>query len=333
MKSQKPNDLKQHNVQAIRKLFMEQQHDLTKTEIARLTSLSVVTTNKLISEMIAAGELVSLQQSVFTGGRKAMVYQLNKDYKTILTIRFYETDKKQTALLRVSNLRHECIVVQTVHLTENTMDSVLNAIKKLLNEYSKISVIVIGIPGVEMDGNFKIMDFSSMKGINIRARLKDMTDLPVIIENDINAATYGFAKENSTEEIVAGLYCLENYPPGSAVVIQDRIFCGANGLSGELKHLSYYDNVHFPVVNRSKAAGLVEQSLRTIISMYDPHEVVIFDVDRFITTEIWAEISARITQIFPYGYLAKVTIYHDVAEYYLMGLNELGLKLILEQPF
>ncbi|AKG35806.1 ROK family protein [Paenibacillus durus] len=333
MKSQKPNDLKQHNIQAIRKLFIEQQHYLTKTEIARRTSLSVVTTNKLISEMIDAGELLALQQSVFTGGRKAMIYQLNKEYKYILTIRFYENDKKHTALLTVSNLYHECITTKILHLSENNIDCVWHEIITLLNDYSNISVIVIGIPGVEIDGEFKIMDFSSMKNINLRTQLKRITDLPVIIENDINAATYGFAKKKSTKEIVAGVYYLENYPPGSALVVHDRIFRGANGLSGELKHLSYYENLQFPVVNRSEVAALVEQSLRPIISMYDPHEVVIFDTNQLITEEIWGKISEKINQVFPYGYMANFKIYHDLSESYLIGLNELGLKIILEHPF
>lgn len=86
MKSQKPNDLKQHNIQMIRQLFIRHYYGLTKTEIAQTLSLSVVTTNKLISEMLEADELLELPKTVSTGGRKAMNYQLNKNHQFILTL-------------------------------------------------------------------------------------------------------------------------------------------------------------------------------------------------------------------------------------------------------
>lgn len=332
MKSQKPNDLKQHNVRAIRELLSNQTNGLTKSDIANAISLSVVTTNKLISEMLKTGEVITLQNPVATGGRKAFVYKLNPSYRHLLAIQFVEQAKQPVAFFTVSTLEQEAIFQQIIPMNQEDGQEIIAAVAAILQRYPKTGVISIGIPGVEIDGSFQIMDFSSIKNTDLRNALREMTDLPILIENDINAATFGFSKLIGTHDIVAGIYFLENYAPGSGLVIKDAIFRGANGLSGELKHLSYFEGLTFPITEDAQIMQMAEQSMRTIISMYDPQELVIFDTEKMLSAARLDQLLHRLKDIFPYGYLPEVTLQHDLSTYYLKGLNELALQFLQELP-
>lgn len=330
MRAQKPNDLKQHNVRAIRQLFVQQQ-SLTQNEIARHTALSVVTANKLIGEMIQKNEVLLAEDTVATGGRKAKKYQLNKDYKHILAVQFYEHEKENTVSLTVSDLLCKVLTAQTRIFSAEAMAVFWEALAELLLQDPLIGIIVVGIPGVEAEGEFKIMDFASLEAADFRQQLQELTDLPVIFENDINAATYGYAKEQALSEIVAGIYFLENYAPGSALVFNDQIFRGANGLSGELKHLPMFEEVAFPVTEKKDVSKLVEAALRVVISMYDPQHLVVFDTNRLITEELWSFLRDKLQLVFPYDSMPELQLRHTIADPYLSGLNEIGLKKILAE--
>lgn len=332
MKSQKPNDLKQHNVQAIRKLLSQQPNGLTKSEIAHSISLSVVTTNKLISEMLETEEVITLQKPVTTGGRKALAYKLNPHYRYLLTIQFLEQAKQPIALFTLSTIEQEAIFQQTLPMLQDDGQEIVATVRDILQRYPKTAVISIGIPGVEIEGIFQIIDFPSISKADLRNALSRETNLPILIENDINAATFGFSKLNGTHDIVAGLYFLENYAPGSGLVIKDTIFRGANGLSGELKHLSFFEELTFPITEEAQMMQLAEQSLRTIISLYDPQQIVIFDTEHLLSADRLDQLRHQLEKVFPYGYLPQLILHNDLSTYYLKGLNELAVKVIQESP-
>ena len=51
---------------------------------------------------------------------------------------------------------------------------------------------IYGLPGVDMSSNLTVVDAETMKGIVLHQKIEERFALPVIIENDINAAVFGY---------------------------------------------------------------------------------------------------------------------------------------------
>ncbi|MFG7388286.1 ROK family protein [Lactococcus lactis] len=139
--------------------------------------------------------------------------------------------------------------------------------------FPQIVLITCGITGVEIDGELRIMDFSPLKNINLAKEIRDSTQIETIIENDINAATLGYALEDN--EVLSGVYFPEKFPPGSSLIINQTIFKGSNNISGEIKYLPTFRTAEFPL-SQNEIYLKVFDSIQTIIAMYAPHQLIIF---------------------------------------------------------
>lgn len=88
-----PRDLKELNKKNI-KSILRQQGAMTKAEIAEVTGLSVVTVNKLIRDLVENDEILEQDNSVATGGRRAVSYEINPNFQQVLVISLQEKWKK-----------------------------------------------------------------------------------------------------------------------------------------------------------------------------------------------------------------------------------------------
>ena len=58
--------------------------------------------------------------------------------------------------------------------------------------------------------------------------------MPVIIENDVNAAVLGYGKNIDGAPIIVGIYFPEYFGPGAGIMIDGKILKGAHGYAGEI---------------------------------------------------------------------------------------------------
>ncbi len=97
----------------------------------------------------------------------------------------------------------------------------------------------IGVPGLVNPVQQTIVfssDFPALTGSDLRERIKSATDLPVVLENDANAAAYG--------EYIAGagrgsrdlFYITIGNGIGGAIILNGNLWRGASGFAGEFGH-------------------------------------------------------------------------------------------------
>lgn len=98
MKSHKPRNIKNHNLNVLRSVLRENRSLSTK-DLSAISGLSVVSINKLLSELVETGEVTIQENPAITGGRRASIYQFNQHFTHFLVIQF--TEKKS---------RHHCII-------------------------------------------------------------------------------------------------------------------------------------------------------------------------------------------------------------------------------
>ena len=60
----------------------------------------------------------------------------------------------------------------------------------------------------------------------------------MVIENDVNAAVFGYGRKMKLASIIVGIYFSKYFGPGAGIMINGKILKGAHGYAGEVALLS-----------------------------------------------------------------------------------------------
>ncbi|MDE5642931.1 MAG: ROK family transcriptional regulator [Muribaculaceae bacterium] len=221
----------------------------TIPELAKELNLSIPTVTKLVNEMVEDGILNDYGKSESKTGRKPSTYGLNPQSGYFLGIDV----KKRHINIGLCNFNGE-IVRQDFEIAYTEQNSSIEE----LHEICQIALDFIKGTGIEKS---KILN----AGVNISGRVNPSTGysystfifsetplteiisekigIPVCIENDTRAMTYGECMKGS---IVNGerniLYVNLGWGLGLGIVINGELYEGKSGFAGEFGHISAFDN-------------------------------------------------------------------------------------------
>jgi len=277
------NLIKENNLNKIRKA-LRRERTATKSRLAELTGISVVTIQSLLQTLMAEGEVMEDEMVQPQLGRPAVSYRFCECAKLVLVIFILERDKKDTAVFSVVNLYGEVIwefEKQYPVVDQTCLDREIEMVFDKYpgrNEKTAVSMIAVGFPGVEYRGKILFSDYKRLKGVDLAGYLEEKYRVPVILENDINAAVYGYASgQGMTKDTVVGIYMPSKYPPGAGICLEGKIVKGKSGLAGEIANLPsdiQWENFDYEkeAVNR-----FLIQTVRIAVCMYDPSVVILYD--------------------------------------------------------
>ncbi len=101
----------------------------------------------------------------------------------------------------VSNLLGELQGETTQEADDVTYETLEEQIEVLIREYPKLRAVAIGIPGYITDDVVDLCNFVSLMGVPLQSRLQEkFPGLRVLVENDMNAAAFGFYRSGSVEK-------------------------------------------------------------------------------------------------------------------------------------
>lgn len=309
--------------------IIKNQGPLSKGELAKLSGLSVVTMNKLIPELVASEVVQEFSDSVVTGGRHAVSYEYNAQYQLLLVIQLIEKNQQIVFNFYISDLYGTILRQEESSDLAFSWVELKEKIQKFLIEEPKIKGISIGIPGVEVEGILKMSDHPQLIGVHLRKEIALEFQLPVTIENDINAAVLGYAaKQDGKNESIVGIYYPRDFPPGSGIWLNGQIVRGRNGFAGEIKYLPLTAKWHEVPVSEIDLAKNMSEVIQTIISMYDPNEIVIYTESKRLLKEDRVFIEASLFAKFSTIKLPKLVSSASFDQDYLHGLLVQGIELI-----
>lgn len=208
----------------------------TKPELAEKTGLSVVTVNSLISDLVQDGEVMIGESVPSKGGRPSVQYQYNGNYKNAVIIYGHQKDNQNQLNLCVINLFGEELETKSGYFDHVTIKSFEKWLDEVTKQYPAINLIAFGLPGEEVDGVITINDYNELIGDQFLLYYKDRYQVPVIFENDVNAATYGFytkSADSDLQKVFVGMYFPRIYNPGAGIVYNKQIYYGRNKFAGE----------------------------------------------------------------------------------------------------
>ncbi|WP_405152404.1 ROK family protein [Paenibacillus sp. FSL K6-0108] len=282
MKSFLPNDIKDENRKIIFDILM-QNPELAKVEIAEKTAMSFVTVSKIVNFFEEIGLLTTTGESREGSGglgRKRTVYRFNEN--SYVTIGIQIIGKRITAVL--INLYSKIIDSYSVETdvpfyTEPFVSIFENIISRMKDAATKTNSIVVGI-GVGVDGAIN----TRKKTIRMRVQdnkeqdypyeqiirnFMDRVNLPILLENDVNAATVAEFRnlENAGQAPTDIVHIAVGEGIGGGLILNKRLHRGFNASAGELEYMCFD-----PEYRRSPSSvGWLESRLgmQHLLSRYD----------------------------------------------------------------
>jgi glucokinase len=116
-------------------------------------------------------------------------------------------------------------------------DVLVDVITALISEH-RVEAVGIGAAGLVAEGRVLYCAHLPLRGEPVAERVSERVRLPVVLDNDANAAALGEARFGAARGAALALCVNLGTGIGGAVVADGRLLTGANGLAGEFGHMT-----------------------------------------------------------------------------------------------
>lgn len=334
----KPENMKKVNVNLIYKAFAEL-NSATRLEISEKTQISLTTIKALLDELLEENQILETQLDESNGGRRAQRYTLNHNNNLILSL-YFENDR---LVYQVSNLNNHILEKGEQKFNIMNVLKFLRFIENCLIRFN-ICAIGIGVPGIVEDKKFYVgCENGEFEINNIGDIIQEKYNIPVVLENDLNAIAYGYAihylyehDECSVGTVNLAYIHFNKTCTGAGFVTDGKIIHGAQQFAGELGFMPIEEKQTLDQVLDLKGEfeNCIDAISRTlaIINCVTNPALIVIGGDRFENCLVDPN---KIELYLKQNYLSekmcpRIIVSDCIKEDYLLGIKELTFNHIIE---
>ena len=208
---------------------------------------SVPTVTKLIGELMDEGFMIELGKSGTSGGRRPSIYGLNPAAGYFIGLDIRHTH----ASVAVTDFKGNLVCYQDdipfiLEIDEACLHTISKNIRDFFVEHDLDWNRVLGM-GISVAGRVNpktgysnLYSFDPDRPIN--KILSEDLDIPVVIENDSRAMTYGEYLSGVVKKERNVLFVNVSWGLGMGMILDGRLYYGTSGYSGEFGHFPLLDN-------------------------------------------------------------------------------------------
>ena len=122
----------------------------------------------------------------------------------------------------------------------DVLEALVAAARPLLAARPDVPVVGIGCPGpLDFErGRVRFApNIAGMEDAPLVERLAERLGLPVVLENDANAAGYAEHRFGAARDLASSMYVTLSTGIGGGIFVGDEVLHGAHGLAGEIGHM------------------------------------------------------------------------------------------------
>ena len=215
----------------------------SKAGIARSTSLSPATVTRIIAELTEQGLVSEYRIAESTGGRKPIVFRLNHDKLYAVGIQLV----RNRVVLGLCDFSGKI-------LTKRSFRPYSFEPENLITELAKEFELLLGMNGINREHILGcglaisgIVDADTgtlLRSVNLGWRdvrisdaLEETLGLPVVVENDANAAALAELWFGCAREASHFMYLKTDAGIGAGIVYGGHLMAGPHGMAGEIGHI------------------------------------------------------------------------------------------------
>lgn len=317
-------DLKDMNMSLI-STSLKRSGRATSRDLSAATGLSMMTVNSLLQVLLARGAVLSGDLVPSSGGRPAREYVFNERYQLVLVLFTREVSGINTLCVRVADLYGTVIHAHDSPFRDESFASFETAIDDCISRFPAIAAIAFGLPGIEYQGSIVWLDYKNLVNAPIIPHFTERYQLPVLCENDVNAAAFGrgFLSGSYASEVY--IYVPVKYPPGSGIRINGSIVRGKRNFAGEIGWLpvgASWGTREF-VSDVDAVCTALAKVVTSLTAVIAPDSVVLFG--EFLELAHLARIREKTVALLPEGMVPELSLASDFTADYERGLIGLAL--------
>lgn len=199
--------------------------------------------------------------------------------------------------------------------------------------YPSIQVIAFGLPGEEKDGRIHISDFPMLVGDTFLKYYEAKFHVPVLFENDINAAVNGYCHSRAvgiTEGAIVGIYIPQTFNPGCGLIINGNVFTGKLNFAGEIGAMPI--GVDWQAVdygNEEEITDAIAKAVSVICCILAPEEVVIYA--EFLRAGSEMKIKKKAEQLLEHTFEVNIEVSFAFEADYEQGMIKTALEYMQKE--
>jgi predicted NBD/HSP70 family sugar kinase len=215
---------------------------MTKRQLAQVVELTFASVSSICNQLVDLGLVRYVDESIFTGGRKAMAVSFASEFAYSLVLDMHHTDYIAMALVDLSNsiVKSRKAVVPEELTLESLMDCIRQCYLALVADCTgKLYCVSVGVSAVYNEQSQILLQASNplLERVNLAMHLHTVfPDLPILIENDANLAAF-----SQLDPLKPGkrdqLFVFFTQGIGLGLIIDGQLYRGSHGFAGELGHL------------------------------------------------------------------------------------------------
>lgn len=308
----KHSDVMQNIAESLIRELFETGKEYTVQEVANITQLTEAAVSETIIKLVVRGELKKIEQRQLH--MKIEKYVLNKEYahKLIIRIRplvmqYYIYDASNSLVFQKEKPSIESKLV----------DTIVQLVRDISQAYH-LQIVVIG--SVFMLKNGESISFRNSRDfqeINIKRIVKSKTNIPVIVEKEINAALIGACDLDELKFLDDEYTACLNISPTRiqcAFMYRNILIRGNEGLAGELGLFDFNDDYTLEKILqgdfvKATKEEFIARIVNIIATAFDPKRLIIYKskvlpelTDDIIREYINLPYRAKIETTFSYEY-------------------------------
>lgn len=218
-------------------------------EIAEHCNISVPTATKSVKLMEGRGIIERVGKRHRTGGRMPMMYTLSPKLGNTIGVDirnngyYFGTMDFSGNMIKISSFRDYNVNEGTN--AEDFARDLLDAIQSEGINIKTLLYIVISVPGRVNVFSGESYNYFRREERNATEIISSIIGVPVKIDNDSRLMCLGEYIENKLFSYKNILYVNVGWGLGMGMILDGKLYYGANGFSGELGHISIFDNEIF----------------------------------------------------------------------------------------
>ena len=217
---------------------------LSRTDIARMCSLSKASVSEIVNKQISRGLLneIGKKDSTRNGGKRQTLLEFNPMAGLVFGIEIDVTHSTiVVADLNANILEHAIVEYASGASSDEVLGLIFPVIHTLIGRYenniTQLIGIGVGLPGLidTVTGVINVADtLKGWKELNIRSAFEEEFRVTVYVENDVKAMTLAESMFGSGKAVNDLVYIWVGYGIGAGIFLDGKLHRGASFSAGEV---------------------------------------------------------------------------------------------------
>jgi len=212
---------------------------ISRSQLAKELSLSPTTVTVIVDYFKEHGFLMEIGKGDSSGGRKPILVKLAPDAGCVIAV---DLDQSRAAVL---NLEAEILRVRP--LPEASKDEWVHSLIQVINdlilesgEGFRLLGIGIAVPGIISLDKGEVITATNfnINHLSLKEELQKHFHVPILLENDANAAAYGEFLYGCGQQVSNFVYLHVGKAVGAGLFLSGSLFTGGAGGAGEFGHIT-----------------------------------------------------------------------------------------------